>query len=233
MQFIINQQNVSARTTKELLYILQERNIKFSGDTYIELLDKAIASYCGYNKSLAKLLLSDFNIQTYNNFANRSARYLCTNYPPNHFYIPNQTPSLSEYLISILKIASLYVLHIYLIANPITKAGYTNIKRLQINKTMILNNIIKMIDIPKTHNILRFATQPLYCGAITRKNIQIYLEDNHIIDPVTGSFTEDIIDELELNNDQFIYSLLHAVCPTSPQGWFLLQKINPIIKRKP
>lgn len=224
MQFTVSGKHIEIRTYRELLNELVKLNINFTGMTYTEALNAMMTYYTGTNKELCQLLLSDFNIATSGNFANRSAKKLCSNCKPHTLYVNDQMPTFSEYILSILKMVTRYILHVYLQAHPITNAGWVTIDTLCIDQNNIVNDILLKIDIPRTHNILRFAKQPFYSGCITQQNICSFFQLHNIINAQNGSFTDVLIDELDLDNLNFNRQMIESMCPSSNIEWVSLQK---------
>ena len=224
MQFTVGNKHIEVRTYSELLNELVKLNIDFTGMTYTEALNSMMAYYTGTNKDLCRLLLSDFNISTSCDFANRSAKKLCANCKPHALYVDGQTPTFSEYILSILKMATRYILHVYLQTHPITNTGWVNIDSLYVDHTNIVNDILLKIDIPRTHNILRFAKQPFYSGNTTKQNISAFLQSHNIITAKHESFTDTLIDELDLDNLKFNRQMIESMCPSTNVEWLLLQK---------
>ena len=224
MQFTVSNKHIEIRTYSELLNELVKFNIDFTGMTYKEALNTMMTYYTGTNQELCKLLLSDFNIATSGDFANRSAKKLCSNCKPHALYVDGQTPTFSEYILSILKMATHYILHIYLQAHPITNTGWMDIDALHIDQNHIVNDILLKIDIPRTHNILRFAKQPFYSGTITKQNISAFLQSHNVITAHNESFTDILIDELDLDNLNFNRQMIESMCPSTNVEWLLLQK---------
>lgn len=224
MQFTISNKHIEIRAYHELLNEFVKLNIDFTGMTYTEVLNVMMTYYTGTNKELCQLLLSDFNIATSGDFANRAAKKLCSNCKPHALYVNGQTPTFSEYILSILKMTTRYILHVYLQAHPIINTGWANIDTLSINQNKIVNDILLKIDIPRTHNILRFAKQPFYSGNITKQNISTFLQLHNIINAQNESFTDILIDELDLDNLNFNRQMVESMCPSTNIEWLLLQK---------
>lgn len=224
MQFLINNQVIKIRTFSELINQFSILGYDFNGMTPSEIFKECDPFYNGGDIELCHLLLSPFNIPMTGNFANRSAINLCSNCQPTIGYAVKTLPTFAEYILSILKITTRYILHTYLKAFPLTKSGFIDIRKIEVDKEKIINDILLNIDIVRTHNILRFVKQPYYSGPVTQNIITMFMQQHNLIDGLTICLSEDVIDELDLEDSDFNRTLIESVCPNTPQGWFFLQK---------